>query len=377
MSETLTAAAASLLIVGFPETTSNEGLRSLLQRGVGGVILFKRNVEDPVQVASLINKLQAARRDPPPLLVSVDQEGGRVARLRAPLTEWPEMAFLGRTGDESLAHRFGEALAGELTPLGFNLDFAPVMDVDSNPANPVIGNRALSRDPLEVARLGTAILRAMQRNGLLACAKHFPGHGDTISDSHLELPELPHDMERLRRVELVPFQAAIAAGVATLMTAHVRFTALDPDAPATLSPRVIDGLLRRQMGYQGVVISDDLEMKAVLDHYGIAESVRLGLAAGVDAFLVCHQIDRQEEALEALIRAAEASSELKNRLLESAGRVARLRQGLGPYQPAQSAAVLTRVGTAAHRALSDEIRRRGAEVAQAPRPSDSSPVTVS
>jgi beta-N-acetylhexosaminidase len=359
MNESLTAAAASLLIIGFPGTTSDEALRSLLRRGAGGVILFRRNIEDPVQVAALIDKLQASRREAAPLLVSVDQEGGRVARLKAPVTEFPDLALLGSTGDEYLAERFGEVLARELVHLGFNLDYAPVMDVDSNPANPVIGPRSLSRDPHEVARMGVAILRAMQRNGLLACAKHFPGHGDTSSDSHLELPELPHDLERLRRLELVPFRAAIDAGVATLMTAHVLFRALDPSVPATLSPMVIDGLLRRELGYQGVVFSDDLEMKAVLDHFGIAESVCRGLAAGVDGFLICHEASRQEEALEALVHAAESSSTLRDRLLESAARLARLREGIGAFRPVHAESVLEHLGLPEHLAVAEEIRRRG------------------
>ncbi len=359
MNDGLQQAAASLLICGFPGPISDEAIRSLLRRGVGGVILFRRNVEDPIQVAALINKLQAARVDAAPLIVSVDQEGGKVARLKAPLTEFPDQAWLGRTDDEALAERFGAVLALELCALGFNLDYAPVVDVDSNPENPVIGTRAFSSDPAVVARLGTAVIRGMQRNGLLACAKHFPGHGDTRTDSHLELPELPHDLSRLQEVELVPFKAAIQSGVASIMTAHVRFNALDPEVPATLSPRVIDGLLRRELGFEGLIISDDLEMKAVLDHYGIARSAELGLAAGVDAFLVCHEASRQEEALEALVHAAERSVVLRDRLLESAARVQRLREGFGTYRPIDAATVLTRLGLPACGEVASEIRRRG------------------
>jgi beta-N-acetylhexosaminidase len=358
--ERLEQAAASILICGLAGVESDESIRSLLRRGLGGIILFRRNIAHPVQTAALINKLQAARADALPLLMSVDQEGGKVARLKAPLTEFPDQAFLGRTGDEDLAWRFGRVLALELTALGFNLDYAPVVDVDSNPENPVIGSRAFSADPQVVARMGAAVIRGMQENGLLACAKHFPGHGDTRTDSHLELPELPHDLERLEAVELVPFRAAIRAGVATMMTAHVRFNAVDSSVPATLSPRVIQGILREKLGYEGVIISDDLEMKAVLDHFGIAESVRLGILAGVDCFLVCHEYSRMEAAIETLVHEAEKSSHFKSMLLAASARVTRLRASLPAYEGVDEGRVESVLGLPAQLAVADEIRQRGA-----------------
>lgn len=359
MADDIPRAAASLLLIGFPGHLPDADVRSLLQRGAGGVILFSRNLNEPADTAGLINELQACRAEEHPLLVSVDQEGGRVARLKAPVTEFPDMEVIGRIGDEVLAERVGVVMAHELVRLGFNLNFAPVMDVNSNPDNPVIGARALSADPYEVSRLGVALIRGMQNNRLLACAKHFPGHGDTEVDSHLELPALNHDLERLRSVELVPFEAAVRAGVSTIMTAHVCFTALEPGIPATLSIKAIEGLLRRQLGFRGVVISDDLEMKAVLDHFGIEESVRRGLAAGIDAFLVCHSAERQEEALEALIHAAESSNMMRTRLTESAARLARLRESLGVYQPTDAASVRHFLGTPDHRALAETIQKRG------------------
>ncbi len=351
-------ASASLLIIGFPTTEVSETLRRHVRRGGGGVILFERNIEEPAQTAELINEIQALRPDEPPILVAVDQEGGRVSRLKAPVTQFPDLEVLGRTGDETLAERMGTVMAHELRRIGFNLNLAPVMDVNSNPNNPVIGPRALSSDPYEVARLGVALIRGMQRSGLLACAKHFPGHGDTSQDSHLHLPVLDHDMERLRSVELVPFEAAVNADVATIMTAHICQNVLEPGVPATLSVKTVEGLLRRQMGYRGVVLSDDLEMKAVLDHFGIEESVRRGLIAGIDLFLVCHSADRQELAFETLVRAAESSSTLRNRLFESSARVARLRERLGTWEPVDSAAVHHFLGTPEHRAVAEAILRR-------------------
>ncbi len=199
-----------LLIAGFSGTAVSAELRSLAREfGLGGVILFARNISDPEQVAELC--YDAARITPDlPAWVSVDQEGGRVARLKAPFTEWPPMAALGRSGNVALAERFARALAAELKAVGITLDYAPVLDVHTNPKNPVIGDRALADKAAEVARLGAAIISALQGEGIAACGKHFPGHGDTSTDSHLELPLVEHPPERLREVEFVPFRAAIA-----------------------------------------------------------------------------------------------------------------------------------------------------------------------
>src|SRR5262245_50208476 len=194
-------------------------MRSLAREfSLGGVIFFARNIEAPEQVAELSHDVQGLASTLP-LWVSVDQEGGRVARLKAPFTEWPPMATLGRSGDAALARRFARALAAELKAVGITLDYAPVLDVHTNPKNPVIGDRALAEKAADVARLGEAIIRGLQAEGIAACGKHFPGHGDTSTDSHLELPLVEHPPERLRDVEFAPFRAAIAANVATIMTA--------------------------------------------------------------------------------------------------------------------------------------------------------------
>src|ERR1019366_4867837 len=252
-----------LLIAGFNGQQLPVELVTLAREfGLGGVILFARNIADPDQVAELC--FDAARLMPDqPLWVSVDQEGGRVARLKAPFTEWPPMATLGRSGDVALAERFARALASELRAVGITLDYAPVLDIHTNAKNPVIGDRALADKADEVARLGAAIVRALQAEGVAACGKHFPGHGDTSTDSHLELPIVEHPPDRLRAVELVPFKAAIAAGVASIMTEHVFVPSPDEKLPATLSRHVVTDLLRRELNYGGVILSDDLEMKAI------------------------------------------------------------------------------------------------------------------
>lgn len=308
-----------VLIAGFDGHVAPPETLDLVRQRLGGVILFARNVASPEQVAELNRSLKAAA--PGRLLCSVDQEGGRVARLRAPWTVWPPMRRLGETGDEQVAHEVGRVLGVELKSCGFDLDYAPVLDVDTNPDNPVIGDRSFGRDPKTVGRLGAAMIRGLQALDVAACGKHFPGHGDTSQDSHLELPRLPHGLDRLREVELVPFKAAIDAGVATIMTAHVVFEALDPGVPATMSHKAIEGLLRRELGFQGVIISDDLEMKAVHDRFSMQEVVERSLNAGVDAFLACRSLALQHEVIGHICRAVESGRVPRFRLEESAARV--------------------------------------------------------
>jgi beta-N-acetylhexosaminidase len=348
------AAAGSTLIVGFDGHTAPAELLARVRAGlVGGAILFARNVESPEQVADLCAALRGAAPPGAPLLTCVDQEGGRVQRLRAPATEWPPMAALAHHSPE-LAYRVGRALGAELAALGFSLDFAPVLDVHTNPRNPVIGDRALGTEPAAVAERGNALLRGLHDAGVGSCGKHFPGHGDTILDSHVDLPVVAHDEARLRAVELVPFARAVAAGVPMIMTAHVVFPALDPAVPATMSPRVL-GLLRRELGFDGVIVSDDLEMKAVADRYGIEELVVAALRAGCDAFLVCHRADLQERAREALVHAAEQDAGTRARLEEAAARMAALarRFAAAPYAPPPD--LRARLGTASHRALAARL----------------------
>src|SRR6185436_2633846 len=252
-----------LLIAGFKGEQLRTELKAIARdTGLGGVILFARNIAEPEQVAEMA--YEAAQLVPDlPLWVSIDQEGGRVARLKAPFTEWPPMATLGRSGDAALAERFARALARELRAVGITLDYAPVLDIHTNPKNPVIGDRALAEQAGDVARLGTVIVRTLQAEGVAACGKHFPGHGDTSQDSHFELPLVEHPPDRLRAVEFEPFRAAIRARVAFIMTAHVHVPSLDTERIATLSPLVVQKILREELGYEGVILSDDLEMKAV------------------------------------------------------------------------------------------------------------------
>lgn len=350
-----------LAIAGFTGHSIPSDLRLLAREfDLGGIILFARNVEAPEQVAELSREAQSLAQDLP-LWVSVDQEGGRVARLKAPFTTWPPMATLGRSGDEQLAARFARALAAELKAVGISLDYTPVLDIHTNPRNPVIGDRALAERADDVARLGRAIITALQTEGIAACGKHFPGHGDTSTDSHHELPLVEHPPDRLEAVELVPFRAAIEAGVASIMTAHILIPALDEERPATLSPAIVDSLLKKSLGYTGLVLSDDLEMRAIGAKYGIPEATVAAVAAGCDAVLMCGaEQEPQVAALEALIRATEDGSLPVKRVEDALARHRRVKERfLAPAypRPLTGAALRAALGRDEHQAVAAEMAR--------------------
>lgn len=332
--------------------------------GIGGVTLFRRNIQEPQQVAELSRELRGLVPGAP-LWVAIDQEGGRVARLRAPFTEWPPMATLGRSGDPELCRRFAGAMATELGAVGVTLDYAPVLDVHTNADNPIIGDRAFSDAPDVVATLGTIVIEELQKAGVAACGKHFPGHGDTAVDSHLALPVVEHPPERIRAVECVPFRAAIQAGVAFMMTAHVLVPSMDRAVPATLSKTIVDGLLRHELGFEGVILSDDLEMRALADHWPLGEAAVLSIAAGCDAVLLCRalseerhrDLDAHVEVLEALVHAVEDGRIPYARLDDALLRQRRARAAfLGSTLPPPGA-WKSQVGTEAHQRIADDMRR--------------------
>jgi beta-N-acetylhexosaminidase len=351
-----------LVIAGFNGHQIPQELRSIAKEfSLGGIIFFARNVADPEQVAEVA--FDASRLVPDlPLWVSVDQEGGRVARLKSPFTEWPPMATLGRSGDEKLAERFAKALASELKVVGINLDFAPVLDILTNPKNPVIGDRALADKAEEVARLGVTIIRTLQGEGIAACGKHFPGHGDTSADSHFELPLVEHPPDRLRAVEFLPFRAAIEAGVASLMTAHVLVPSIDEQRPATLSTRIVTGILRNELKFDGVVFSDDLDMKAVARDYPAPDAAVFAIEAGCDGALICsgdHQA--QAAACEALVHAVEEERLPLRRVEDALRRQQRAKERfLGASvaaRPLTGRALRTALGREEHQAVAAEMAR--------------------
>ena len=309
--------AARFLCCGF-DSAHRDDLDALIDRGLGGVVLFSRNITGgPDEVAALTADLKRRAGDRP-LYVAVDQEGGRVARLREGFTAVPAMREI--TSD-ALAADAGTVLGRELRAVNIDVNFAPVADVDTNPLNPVIGDRSFGRDPSTVGRRAAALLTAMQAEGVAACAKHFPGHGDTSQDSHTSLPTLPHDLARLDRIELPPFRDCVAAGAASVMTAHVLLPALDADVPATLSRRVLTGLLRDRLGYDGVVFSDDLEMAGVAAHHDLGDAAVRTVLAGADVALICHTPARQVAALDALEKAIRDGALSRERLAQSLRRL--------------------------------------------------------
>ena len=349
-------ACGEIVVGGFAGTALPAAFARALREGRrGGAILFKGNVEGgPRQVAALARTIHEAALGT--TIVGVDQEGGRVARLKKPLLEVPPMRTVASWGDAPFAERIAAAVGRELAALGFTIDFAPVLDVNTCASNPVIGDRAFGDDAATCARFGVAWVRGLQSAGVLACGKHFPGHGDTTKDSHHDLPVVDQPLERLRALELAPFRAAAAAGVATMMTAHVVYTALDPKLPATLSPAACTEL-RSEVGFDGVLVSDDLEMQAVAARWSVEDAAVLAVAAGCDALLVCWSDEKQERAVEALTREAERSPSFRARCDEALGRVRRAR-GAARGQIADDAAIDALLGAGESAAVAQAIGER-------------------
>jgi len=318
--------AGSVIVGGFDGTVLPARVEQWLKSNtVAGLILFERNVESTRQVTSLLEHCATSRAAQLPPLLSVDQEGGRVARLRDGVLQLPPTRTLAQLGDTMLTRDAGEALGRQLRAIGFNLNFAPVLDVDTNPDNPVIGDRSFGANPDLVIDHALAFAEGLRRGGVLSCGKHFPGHGDTDLDSHIALPRLRHARDRLDAVELAPFRASVGV-LPSLMTAHVVFEALDDRVPATMSRHVLRDLLRGEIGYEGAVFSDDLEMKAVTELYSIEEAGLLAIEAGCDLLLVCSDVDAVDRLREQLVREAESSQTFRERLREASGQANALRK---------------------------------------------------
>jgi beta-N-acetylhexosaminidase len=297
---------------------------------IGGMILFDRNVDNPRQVAKLNQDLQALAMNNGakiPLFVTIDQEGGRVSRFQEGATLFPGNMALGATRKPDLAYRTGKEMGTELRAMGINLDMAPVLDVNNNPRNPVIGVRSFGEDPQLVSQLGTEMIRGFHDAGVLTVVKHFPGHGDTAVDSHVGLPKVPHDRKRLERLELVPFKQAIDKGADMVMSAHVVFPAIEPTPglPATLSKRVLTDLLRKELKFDGVITTDDMEMGAIKDHFGTSRAAVKAIQAGADIVLVCHQLDVQEKTIAAVKQAVSEGKITEERIDQSVRRILSLK----------------------------------------------------
>jgi beta-N-acetylhexosaminidase len=337
-----------LFVFGFDGTAPSRGISDLIRNAcVGGVILFKRNLKSPLQVARLTNALQSLSPKIP-LFISIDEEWGRISRLPKGFTFFPSAAAFGLVNQPDLTYRAAEVTAREFAAVGINMDFAPVLDVLTQPENPVIGDRAFGPSPIVVSAMGLAVMAGLQDNRIIACGKHFPGHGDTREDSHETLPRVARSMSRLETVELRPFHHLIENGLASIMTAHVLYPALDPKNPATFSARILGKLLRRALGFQGVIITDDLEMKAI--HADTGEASVQALLAGTDLLLICHTEGPQRRAMDAVMRAVRSRRISEARIDESVTRVLALkRRFLMPHRPADARTVRETVGRPSHR----------------------------
>ena len=329
--EDLKKTVGSLLVVGFEGHRVTDSLENFLKQWeLGGVILFKRNIESFDQVRELNLEIDRLATAAP--IVSVDHEGGRVFRLPDPFTTFPPMRAVGeaclREGTGQAAEEVGKIFARELRAAGFNLDYAPVLDVDSESANPIIGDRAFSSDPEAAADAALSFWKGLEAEGVRGCGKHFPGHGATKEDSHLTLPVIDKPEKELVLCEWVPFVKAIRAGIPLIMTAHVLYSALDKEWPATLSEKILQGLLRKRMGYQGLIISDDFFMEGIAAKWGMEEAVERFLRAGGDLVLLCHQEAVQRRVAAHLVHQAEKDSDFRVLLEERAKKMAKFRKKL-------------------------------------------------
>jgi beta-N-acetylhexosaminidase len=341
---------AQLFMVGIPNPTLDPEARAFLEEYTpGGVVLFKRNVQSATQVRRLVADLHALGPGVAPV-VAIDHEGGRVDRLRLrPFTHFPPAGMVAGTGSTRVVQAVAEAMGRELSAIGIDLDFAPVLDVWSNPRNEVIGDRAFGTSAAVVARMGAAAAEGLLRGGVLPCGKHFPGHGRTFGDSHKVLPRVPAARGTLTKVELAPFARAIRAGIPALMTAHVVYPALDPKRPATLSPAIATTLLRDRLRFGGVLFSDDLEMQAVAGRLAPERLAAAALAAGCDMLLVCQSLDVARRAIAGVEEAIERGTLPATRLVEAIGRIQALRARIPRRTPD------LRLGWPAHARLARRI----------------------
>lgn len=321
---------AQLLVAGISGTTPGaDGIAAIQNYQVGGIILFGRNVSSSRQLTELTNQLKALNTDYIPLFLCVDEEGGRVSRMPPEIADISAAYTYGQQSDPSLLKKLGQTLGAECSAFGFNLDFAPVMDVFSDPNNTVIGDRSYGSDPRTVAEASSQVAAGLQDAGIIAAGKHFPGHGDTATDSHLSLPIVNKTKEQWEQNDAIPFQKAIDTGIPIVMVGHILMPQLDPNNPATLSHIMVTDILREEMGFDGVICTDDLTMGAITEAYGIGEAAVRAVEAGCDLLLVCHEEENLEAVYTALLSAVESGRISEQRLNESVLRILSLKTEYG------------------------------------------------
>jgi beta-N-acetylhexosaminidase len=288
---------------GFQGDSLSAELAGYLAQGLAGVALYPRNFSSVERLRELTAEIRRAAGRP--VLIGIDQEGGTRFALPEPFTAWPSAAELGRVGDPALTEQVARAMAVELRAVGCNLNFAPMLDLHVNSESPVTKDRSFGADPQRVAKMGVAFDQGLRAGRVLSCAKHFPGHGDTVVDPHLDLPVFMGSIERLKSAELIPFAAVVASGGPVVMTAHILLPLIDAENPASLSRTVLHGVLRKQMGFDGVILADDLGMGAIVKRYGTGEAAVQTLRAGTDIAMLCHDWSAVAPAIDAVRTARE------------------------------------------------------------------------
>ncbi len=343
-------------------TLTDSEKRFIVENNISGVVLFARNLSTPEQIRDLCAEIQSLRHkmaSKAPLFIGIDMEGGRVHRLKPPFTQWPPLKLIGDLDAPTVAFHFAHRMGLEMMAVGINLDFAPCVDVFTNPLNTVIGDRAVSTDPHQVEKMASALVRGYIKSGILSCAKHFPGHGHTVIDSHEELPVEEADLKRLHEVELVPFKKALRSRVDMVMTGHILFKSVDKDWPVTLSEFFLKKMLRDELKYKGLVITDDLDMKAMAKHYDKGFIPVRSLQAGADLLLYCNEPESPPVAIETIMNAVAQGQHSKAELEYTLKRILDVKKikMLNP-DPKPIAEAMEVVGHPDHQYLADCLRKQ-------------------
>lgn len=305
-----------LVVSGFYGTTLDENILKLIKENkISGVILFERNVKDSNSLLALNNSLKESNKNNKlPLFISTDEEGGSVTRMPKDIKRIPTNKYIGSLNNKDLSYKVGEILGEQLSYFGFNMNFAPVLDINSNPNNPVIGDRSFGNNKDIVSNLGTSTMKGIQSKNIISVVKHFPGHGDTSVDSHINLPVVNYDINRLKSFEFVPFKTAIQNGADAVMVGHILLPKIDSKYPSSMSYEIVTNILRKDLGFNGLVVSDDMTMGAITENYSIEEASIKAINAGVDLLLVCQKYENTENVLKALKEAALNGTISKERL---------------------------------------------------------------
>ncbi|SFM22744.1 beta-N-acetylhexosaminidase [Salibacterium qingdaonense] len=319
---------SQMLYIGLQGASLSTDEKSMIQAGAGGIFLLGGNIENETQLEQYMAGIKEADAETEiPLFLGVDEEGGRVSRIPDTIENIPAAAVVGRSADEETAGEVGRLLAEKVKRFGFNMDFAPVLDVNSNPDNPVIGDRSFGSSPETVSRLGTAVMQGMKEENIIPVVKHFPGHGDTSTDSHVQLPVVDKTKEEVENMELRPFQQAVEEGADMVMTGHLLFPAVDEEYPASMSEEVITGMLREDMNFDGVVVTDDMTMGAIANQYGMAEAAVQSVKAGADMVMTADAGGGTfEEIQNAMLQAVENGELTEARINKSMTRILRLKE---------------------------------------------------